>query len=68
MRESEFKPKMIALHYFSVRDDTMGKAFKFRKDKKGRWYLPQFNTSSTSFDILFSDAVKAFGPPRTYRL
>jgi len=68
MRESEFKPKLIALHYFSVQDERDAKSFGFRKDKKGRWYLPQFNVSSNRFDLVFSDAIRAFGTPRTYRL
>jgi hypothetical protein len=59
--------KMTHLHYFPV-DDIQGASSGMKKDKHGRWYLPQYNTSGAKFKQNLADLTAKFGPPQTVTL
>jgi hypothetical protein len=62
--------KMIALHYFNMSEqDAKDFAYmKLKKDKNGRWYLPQYNVSGRVFNANFATLTNSFGQARTVRL
>jgi hypothetical protein len=66
--QSTTKPKMTHLHYFNGVDDQTASAYKMKKDRNGKWYLPQYNTSGRGFDRSASDLIRSFGTPRTIKL
>jgi hypothetical protein len=59
--------KMTHLHYFNV-DDAQAASAGMKKDKKGRWYLPQYNTSGAKFRSTLADLTAKFGSPKTVTL
>ena len=62
------KPRMTHLHYFDNVDDEMAQANGMKKDRTGRWYLPQYNTSGRGFDIKAGNLIRNYGKPKTVKL
>jgi hypothetical protein len=62
--------KMTHLHYFNMTDaDAQDFArMKIKKDRNGRWYLPQYNVSGHAFSANFNTLVRTFGEPRSVKL
>jgi hypothetical protein len=59
--------KMTHLHYFNV-DDAQAASAGLKKDKRDKWYLPQYNTSGGKFQSTLSDLTAKFGTPKTVTL
>ncbi len=66
--QSSTKPKMTHLHYFNGVDDQTATAYKMKKDRNGKWYLPQYNTSGRGFDRVATSLITSFGTPKTVKL
>ena len=68
------KPKLVALHYFNVYDGDLDPSsmaeYGLKKDRRGKLYLPQYNTSGAKFDRNFSALLRLSNntPPRTIKL
>lgn len=63
--------KMTHLHYFNGMTDQDAQDFaamKLKKDKNGRWYLPQYNKSGQTFQNNFNTLSRTFGQPKTIAL
>lgn len=67
--KAQAKPdvKMTHLHYFNV-DDAQGATAGLKKDKRGKWYLPQYNLSGGKFQQNLADLTAKFGPPKSVTL
>ena len=61
--EIESRPRLVKLHYFNVTDTDLARELGFKQDRNGRWYLPQYNTSSSGFDRKATTAIRSFGHP-----
>jgi len=61
-------PKVVKLHYFPVDDISTAEKLGLKKDKKGNWYLAQYNTSGSGFDKKISSAMRIFGTPQSVKL
>lgn len=62
------KPILTKLHYFNfnnVQDAIILSDNKIKKDKDGSWYLPQYNTSGSIFDRIFTTLIRNYGSPKT---
>jgi hypothetical protein len=59
--------KLTHLHYFNV-DDVQAASAGLKKDKRGKWYLPQYNTSGGKFQSTLADLTAKFGTPKTVTL
>lgn len=59
--------KMTHLHYFNV-DDAQAAGTGMKKDKRGKWYLPQYNLSGGKFQQSLSDLTAKFGAPKSVTL
>jgi len=55
--------KLTHLHYFDVDQEDIARKIGLKKDRNGKWYLPQYSTSSTGFDKKASDSIRIFGNP-----
>jgi hypothetical protein len=65
------KPILVKLHYFSLddlKDALILSDNKLKKDHDGRWYLPQYNTSGSKFDQIFTTLIRNYGRPNTVEL
>lgn len=65
------KPILIRLHYFNL--DNLEDALelsdnKLKKDREGQWYLPQYNTSGSKFDQIYTTLQRNYGSPDTVEL
>lgn len=67
-RGSSTKPRMTHLHYFDNVDDEIAQVNGMKKDRNGRWYLPQYNTSGRGFDIKAGNLIRNYGKPKTVKL
>jgi hypothetical protein len=65
-----FRPKMTDLHYFNTRGTSDWELEKLgmKKDKFGRWYLPQYDRSGDNYRKNFDTLANTFGMPRSIRL
>jgi len=65
-----YKPKMQCLHYFNTKgtQDWELEKMGMKKDKFGRYYLPQYDRSGINYDNNFSSLANTFGNPRTINL
>ena len=68
IKEIVSSPKVVKLHYFSVNDVSAAEKIGLKKDRRGQWYLPQYDTSRSGFDKNASSAIRLFGPPKTVKL
>lgn len=55
--------KLTHLHYFDVDQEDIAQQIGLKRDRKGKWYLPQYNTSGTGFDKKARDSIRIFGHP-----
>jgi len=61
--------KLTHLHYFNVDQEDIAKQLGLKKDRSGKWYLPQYNTSGSGFDKKAADSIRIFGQPtRTLKI
>jgi hypothetical protein len=65
-----YKPKMQCLHYFNTKGTQEWELEKLgmKKDKFGRYYLPQYDKSGINYDQNFNTLSSSFGNPRTINL
>ncbi len=62
--------KMTHLHYFPMTDADARDfaAMKVKQDRRGRWYLPQYNKSGATFQNNFQTLSRTFGAPQSVAL
>jgi hypothetical protein len=65
-----YKPKMQCLHYFNTKGTQEWELEKMgmKKDKFGRYYLPQYDRGGINYDSNFNSLANVFGNPRTINL
>jgi hypothetical protein len=65
-----FKPKMTDIHYFNTRGTADHELEKLgmKKDKFGRYYLPQYDRSGDNYRNNFDKLAQTFGYPRSISL
>lgn len=59
--------KMTHLHYFNVSPEQAASA-GLKKDRNGKFYLPQYNLSGGTFRQKLADLAGQFGAPKTVTL
>jgi hypothetical protein len=64
------KPKMTDLHYFNTKGTPDFELAKLgmKKDKWGRFYLPQYDRSGDNYRRNYDTLAQTFGFPRSIRL
>lgn len=67
IREQSDKPRLIKTHYFRVEsyNQDLARQIGLDQDRAGHWILRQYDRSGAPFDRTYSNAVRAFGKPRT---
>jgi hypothetical protein len=65
-----FKPKMTDIHYFNTKGTSDWELEKMgmKKDKFGRYYLPQYDRSGDNYRNNFDKLSQTFGYPRSISL
>lgn len=61
--EHTARPKLIALHYFSVDplNTDLAQELGMRQDRHRKWYMREYNTSGAGFNQKFAIATSTFG-------
>lgn len=63
--------QLQTLYYFRVdwANKDIAQTIGIKQDRRGDWYLPQYNTSGAGFERKYLEAMQVFGDPyKTVRL